>query len=268
MKILDDIQTNIIDICNNIDELEFHVKHIRNLYNNLYNDFENFKKYINKTNKLLNTQKIKALKVFENIYNYNDFVINLYNVKNWTIKDGTFKERAEILKKYKYWNELQHLFNSQGLTNKNINDDQLVSFFDTMYLMYKAFNKLENEALYKELIIIMEYRIPVPSKPRLDYVLVFRNNVLLLEFGKEDNMANLAKSTHDKLMQINRYKEQLLTVLDDNNIEIKSLSFIYMPETSNENIDKNNENIDLLCKIINSMYNKQKNAFELLSEIE
>ena len=54
--------------------------------------------------------KIKALKVFDNVKEFIKFTKNLYNVEYWEIYPETYKKRAEQLSSTSYWKELKELF--------------------------------------------------------------------------------------------------------------------------------------------------------------
>ena len=242
--------------------------------NNFNNEIEKFKQEFQKQEEIkqklnaLNMGNIKALKTFHKIDDFKQFTENLYNIKSWNIRNETYKERADILKKYKYWQELKELFNESDLTNKYINDDQLVSYFDTMYIMYNILNEINQQNIKDEMKILMEYRIPTPNKNRIDYVLIYRNNIFLLEFGKSDNFNTLNNDFNKKNTQLESYKNSLINVLNEDNIKISSYVCVYLDESSEKNINNNNETFDQLKRTINKTFGKIKNAFECLLEAE
>ncbi len=175
-----------------------------------------------------------------------------------------------MLKKFSYFTTLKNEFNEKNLTNRPITDEQLVSFFDTMSLMYKILTQITDEKIKQEMKIIMEYVIPDPSKPRIDYMLIYRNSIYLLEFSKATSINTLSNESSKKLQQINGYATMLKTNINNNNIKINIAVGMYLDESSEENIETTSKTIDDIKKKINKTFKNEelKNAFEILTEME
>jgi hypothetical protein len=217
---------------------------------------------------LIDIGNIKALMVFADIEDFFYFTENLYNIKDWTIYDSSYKDRAESLEKYPYWTTLKEMFNEKELIYWNIGDEQLVSFFDTMSIMYKVFKKINEKTIINEMKIIMEYRIPAPNKPRADYLLCYRNNIIIVECSKVSDINKMRNTTAKKAQELAQYKEQLISVLCSDNIKIICHPCIYLHDNSRDNKLKNQEVIDQMLDCINRHFVRCKNAFEILRDIK
>lgn len=206
--------------------------------------------------------KIKALKVFDNIKEFIKFTKNLYNVEYWEIYPETYKKRAEQLSSTSYWKELKELFQKKKLINKTISDEQLVSYFDTMNLMYFILCYIKKENIADEVKIIMEYQINTYEKERPDYLLIYRNEIIILEFGNAFSYNNLKKCKSEKLNQLNEYENNLKNTLSNTNITYRKIPVIYLPD------DVENFNINLvedIGKQINRILeNNNFSAFETI----
>lgn len=296
IKIEEIIEKNNKNNNNTIDALNIIIKHINDYnnlinndlqkimleYNQLKNDIEILKKenfdLKNKLNKInkeninsksnIDSKNIKALNIHQNIYEYNKYVENLYKVSKWEIRPETYEERAKKLSKFSYWNILKNEFNEKKLTNKNLNDSQLVTYFDTMYLMYQLLNEITNEKIKNEMKIIQEYRIDTLNKPRIDYLLTYRNDIILLEFGKS-TPKDLSKSLTEKQRQLDGYKNALINNLENNEkYKITSIPIIYLSEENETNKNNNADALRSALKQINKALKNQKDAFEQLQDIE
>lgn len=181
---------------------------------------------------------IKALKVFDSIDEFNNFTENLYNVEYWQIYPDTYKNRAKQLNNTSYWVELKKIFETQKLINKEIGEEQLVSYFDTMNLMYYILSFINNQSIKNELKIIMEYRITTSEKERPDYLLIYRNEIIILEFGNAVSIEKTKKLKTEKLNQLNEYENNLKNTLSNKNISFTKIPVIYLPD-NNDNFNKN-----------------------------
>lgn len=208
-----------------------------------------------------------ALKIFDNINNFNKFIdLISFKTKNWEIREEPYKERANKINSTPYWTVLKTLIETNNCTQKKPEDEEIISYLDTMYLMQKALNNLTYQKIKNETTIIMEYNIQTPSKQRIDYILTYRNSIILIEFSKENYTNNLNEKNNIKQNQLNNYKEQIIATTGISPTNIITLPIIYMPEISEENKQINNQNINFLTTTITRFFLKDKNAFELLTE--
>lgn len=235
----------------------------------LYKKFElEINKFFDKKNQE-QEEKFKNIKCFKifNSYDFINYVENLYNVKTWNISNKTYEERANILKAYTYWYEIEEEFNSKKLLNKSINDSQLVSFFDTLYLMYNIINSIDNK-LIDDIKIIMEYVIPDTTKERIDYIICYKNQMLLLEFSKANDFNDIKKVNTNKTLQVKNYAEKIKKYIS-NQIEISIETCIYLAEKNNNDKEHNSKQCQNIIKIINNLINRTyKDSIEELKNIK
>lgn len=273
-----DIETNKLnnEIENLLEEINNKFISLKNRTNEIYNKLdkkykEYFKKVVNKEinyEKEIEYKNIKALNIFKNINDFNEYTENLYKVAKWNIQPEDYKTRAEVLKKYSYWDELKNQFNKKKLTEWYLAEEQLVTYFDTMHLMYRILNDIKNQNIKNEMKIIQEYRIEARNKPRADYLLVYRNNIIILEFGKT-TMNKIGTDTSNKQAQLNGYEQALRSSLEDEkSINIYGLPLLYISEENEKNIEFNNEQLFDVVKKINKHFIKHKDAFEQLQNAE
>lgn len=255
------IEEQTIKLNEEIQTYEEKIKRLENVLNS----------YITKSeesyNKNFNIGNIKSLKVFKNIDDFLKWTKGLYNITKWRIYPETYEERAKVLEQYSYWHTLKELFESQNLLNRHIQKNQLVTFFDTMYLMYQILIDINDSKIQNEMKIIMEYQIPSVSLQRIDYLLIFRNKILILEFTKASNSSVLSKTKTEKDQQLTGYKNNLISLIAKPEIVISTGTCVYLDESSNNNIEHNQSSINEIRKLINRTF-KDKNAFEILSEID
>lgn len=116
--------------------------------------------------------------------------------------------------------------------------------------------------------IIMEYVIPGPTKNRIDYVLSYRNSLLLIEFSKAKSITTITDEEAKKYQQVTNYKSKIEQEIDNSNIKIQCVCSMYLDENTEENIECNNKTINDLIKKIKAIDATNLNAFEMLSNIE
>ena len=144
-------------------------------------------------------------------------------IKNWRVYDLPAQERLEEIKQRSYYRILQQRAEEQGIKAKPA---EILSWLDTLNLLYYSIHHANLTVLNDDLTIIQEYQIPF-SRKRADYVLVYKNKILIVEFSF-DRLGDTYKY-ETKLNQAIGYKELLTNVLS-NHIEIGTYTFIINPE--------------------------------------
>lgn len=102
------------------------------------------------------------------------------------------------------------------------NETEIVTWFDTLSILYHAFDMIEYEYLRNNIVILQEYNIPFSSK-RADYVLCYDNKILILEFSFNKLGYDLQYET--KLHQAIGYKELIGNILPKE-IDIATYTFL------------------------------------------
>lgn len=254
------IKQNKLDNQNIINALNLIIEKINATEKDNNEKLKLLSKKININEKEQTYANLKALKVFKNINEFKNFTENLYNVKEWEIYPDTYKNRAKKLCSFEYWKQLKQLFEKQNLINKKISEEQLVSYFDTMNLLYYILKYIENKNIREEMKIIMEYQINTLEKERPDYLLIYRNEIIILEFGNATNYNNIKKSKAKKLEQLNEYENNLKNRLINKNIIYHKIPVIYLSDEDfkfNKNLIK-----DIAEQIINILNDNNFSAFE------
>lgn len=191
-------------------------------------------------------------------------------ISGWIIRAESAQERLD---KIKNSNRFQNLKQKAKESKINANDFEIVSWLDTLNIMYYVFDEIEDNQLKNKIRIIQEYRIPFSEK-RADYLLVFENKILIIEFSY-DKFSNEYKFEH-KLNQAIGYKEQLSNILPKG-ISIGTYTFLINPETDtngnviiqNELVYPNIKKIKDLADFITFFFSYyRQDAYYILKEIE
>ena len=198
------------------------------------------------------------------------------HLTNWIVRDDTAPSRRKQVEDRSYFIDLKRRAEAEGIA---ASDDEIISWLDTLNLLYYAFERVD-EHLLNRIQIIQEYTIPF-TRRRADYLLVSSNKILILEFsydklGKEYKFEN-------KLTQAIYYKE-LLSNLLPSYIKIGTYTFMINPEAgpNGENVSKynkynkycnsedlaNNEKVDDLGEYINLFFSNSDDALLQLSFID
>lgn len=158
------------------------------------------------------------------VKNLEKLIENKLRIKNWKVYDLPASERIEEIKTWSFFNILKERAQMKEIQAKPA---EILSWVDTLNLLYYSLQNVIDR-VRDELTIIQEYQIPFTHK-RADYVLVYQNKILIVEFSFE-RLGD--KYKYDKkLTQAIGYKELLTNVLP-NYIEIGTYTFIIDPEVN------------------------------------
>lgn len=190
---------------------------------------------------------------------------------NWEIQNKSIKERYEYVKKYSYFNVLKETADNNEI---KYNDYEIISWLDSMSILYKCFQLLKDKILknnrddyldiYSNITIIQEYNIPFTNK-RPDYLLILNNQILIIEFSYS-KIDNKDYQFQTKLNQVINYKELINNLLSDK-INIGTYTFIIHPEDENKNANKK-EIENFVDFLIYYFKNTRINALKALEEIK
>lgn len=157
-------------------------------------------------------------------YTYQDFVIFIeekLELSYWDIWDSDITNRISRAKLHERFEIIQNLANDANIYPSDL---EVLSWLDTLNILYRILAEIPDN-IKNELKIIQEYMIPF-SKKRSDYILLYRNKILILEFSFSNDEEQDYKS---KLKQVLGYKELMLDLLP-NNIDIGTYVFLIQPE--------------------------------------
>ncbi len=153
----------------------------------------------------------------------NRLVEDKLNIKQWFIRNDKIKNRRESISS----SERFKILKAQAeKLNFYFDDTEVVSWLDTLVTMYCVFACIEDEHLKNHITILQEYCIPYSYK-RADYLLVYDNKILIIEFSF--NKLGYEFNYETKLQQAIGYKELLGNILPKE-IDIGTYTFLLEPE--------------------------------------
>lgn len=230
---------------------------------NDYDDYDDYEEY--ETDDVFEdyqnaiSERINSLYVFSSIYYFNEFVENLYDIENWEITNIPDEEKINVLQNKNYFLKLKKDFNSKNLSSYPITKKEILSYLDTLSIMHTILNKIESLTFQRNASIIMEY---VPKfdqgKDRCDYLITYKNILIIFEFGK-CNYNNIKEIRTKKEKELNYYESMLKKITGKDTI-IKTIAVVY---SSGNNTNEINNVINLITHYINLA---NKNAIDYLIE--
>jgi hypothetical protein len=184
------------------------------------------------------------------------------DIVNWKIKAIKYNERVEKTKNSKiYLSILDTPKVNEFIKKQNINESEILSWIDTMYLLKRLFEHPDLDSKIKDSKIIQEYVIPYTKDNRADAIICKDNKLVIIEFTYEK-----AKYI-TKAQQCFVYKDILKQQLN-NKIECYSYVFSYSNELE-ENYKgdcKLDEQINDLINFLNTNLT-DNDAYQSLREI-
>ena len=183
-------------------------------------------------------------------------------IVNWKIKAIKYDERVEKTKNSKiYLSILDNPKVNEFIKKQNINESEILSCIDTMYLLKRLFEHPNLDSKIKDSRIIQEYVIPYTKDNRADAIICKDNKLVILEFTYQ-------KSVYiTKAQQCFVYKD-ILKQQQNNKIECYSYVFSYSNELE-ENYKGNcklDEQINDLINFLNTNLT-DNDAYQSLREI-
>ncbi len=141
----------------------------------------------------------------------------------WFIRDDKITNRTDAIYLSDRYGKIKQQADINGIS---YNDIEVATWFDTLVTLYYVFDRVEDEDIRNNLKILQEYCIPY-SRKRADYLLIYDNKILILEFSF--NKLNYEFNYETKLQQAIGYKELLSNILPKE-IEIGTYNFLLEPE--------------------------------------
>lgn len=151
----------------------------------------------------------------------------------WYVRNDTISARTQSASCLNRFNILKERAVQLEFT---FNDTEVISWLDTLTTLCCVFQVMEDEYLKNNILVLQEYCIPFSNK-RADYLLVYDNKILIIEFSF--NKLGYAFNYETKLQQAIGYKELLSNILPKE-IDIGTYTFLLEPEE-----DKNGNTIDI-----------------------
>ncbi len=212
---------------------------------------------------------IQSLYTFDSYFAFKNFCKNLYKVDKWQISDLDDNERINTLESKPYFQKLKNDFNSKKLCPYKIKSEEILSYLDTLNILFKILENIQNQDFKKNVKIIMEYVPKLDSgKDRCDYILAYKNILMLFEFGKCNDRTKIKDKMVKKEKELSYYESQIKKIIG-NEIIIKKHAIIYQPERDDKTIEENFKTITDASTLIKKWIKESnKNAIDYLNEEE
>lgn len=159
------------------------------------------------------------------------FWVEELRLNKWYIRNDTITARTQAASYLNRFNILKERAEKLGYS---FNETEIISWLDTLTTMCGVFNRLNDDYLKNNILILQEYCIPYSNK-RADYLLIYDNKILIIEFSF--NKLGYEFNYETKLQQAISYKELLGNILPKE-IDIGTYTFLLEPEE-----DKNGKTI-------------------------
>ena len=190
-----------------------------------------------------------------------ELVEEVLHLEYWCVRDDELRNRMDSIAYSDRFKELKERATEKGYA---FNDIEIVTWLDTLNILYYVFDKMEDERLRDEIRILQEYCIPYSNK-RADYLLVYDNKILILEFSFNKLGYELQYET--KLQQAIGYKELLGNILPKE-VDIGTYMFLVEAEEDKwggtlyvDDTEKlpNQDKMKDLAKYIEKFFKKNEN---------
>lgn len=203
--------------------------------------------------------KNESLLYFNNPNELRVFVkeLNIYN--GWKINSGLLNDRGKTIQNKAYTNSLRDLFREKKFFRKEVSVAEIISWLDNLTLIQRLFDKLEkklSKEVFDNIEISVEYMIKMSKRMRIDYLIIYQNNILLLEMRTVSNFNKLRATWDKKFQELLVYKELMGNYLHNKTFRLYALIplFEYNGSTPVErHIINNQKQLDYLVEYI-SLY--------------
>lgn len=216
---------------------------------------------------------MQALYKFNSFGEFKDFYDKRPVFKNWDIWGLDLKDRAKRISKRPYFQEFKNQFNSNGMYKYNVSSSEIVSWCDTLKMLYDVFFTFEvADLIGDDVSILMEYQIPYSNSKRIDYMIIKGEKVLVLEFGMTFESKKLKNTFQKKLNEAIQYKE-LISNFTPISTKVGVYSFVYLPEFDDEgdlddnHMDINHANLANFANFLIQFFSNKRITQHVLSNV-
>lgn len=200
---------------------------------------------------------IKSMFIFNKMTELSMFTNDLDKI-DWKIEKEYLKDRAFFYSKLKIFNLLKETFIDKNISIFALKDEEVVTWLDTLTLLRRLLLILFKRGIdTDEISIVMEYPLIFGNHMRADYLLIYNQLIIVLEFGMFNQDERRSEERYTKKLQESISYRQLLSNLLNSKIEIINYVMIYRPEYSRiqklnlqENIIYNTEELNKLVNFI------------------
>ena len=194
-------------------------------------------------------------------------------IDSWMVFDDSASSRLDKVQDRHYFVTLKRRAEEKEM---KVHVQEIISWLDTLNLLYHTLYNV-NEEILNRLTIFQEFQIPFTNK-RADYLLVYQNKILILEFSFDKLGSEYKFET--KLNQAVNYKE-LLSNLLPSHIKIGTYTFLINPEVdqngryilkhnryTDADEQANNEKMSDLAAYINLFFSDRDDALMQLAYLD
>lgn len=197
---------------------------------------------------------------FNTIKEMSKFIYELDFYNGWKISSGFMNDRGKRIKGKSYYEKLCKLFDEKKLFRRKASVAEVVSWLDSLEIMRRVLNLYKSKYLTNtnnEISILMEYVIKHSKKMRIDYIIVFKKRILLIDFRVVDDFNKLKPTWAKKKNELMVYRELLENYLS-RDFEIFTYAMINLFEYNNREINQkhkkyNDDQVNHLVEYINDM---------------
>ena len=198
-----------------------------------------------------------CLKKFNNVTEFNNFTQQL-NAIDWKIEKQLLSERMIYHSNNMVFKELKNLYLNKKLSIFVLKDEEVITWLDTLIIVRRIFSYMfEVGLLRSDLIIIMEYPLLFGNYMRTDYVIVFQNLIITIEFGMFNQDEKRKEERYTKKVQESIGHRHVLSQMLSKRTTVSSYVMIYKPEYNRhskhiikENIEYNNQEIKKIARFL------------------
>jgi hypothetical protein len=203
---------------------------------------------------------------FNNPSDFLKFINKLDIYNNWKIGNGTMNSRGESIRQKGYTNYLREKFNNKRMFRRSVSISEIVSWLDSFVIMRRFIEKLSNSIdknEFDDIEIYCEYMIKMSKKMRIDFIIKYKNIMLLIEFRMVNKFTKIKTTWNKKKLELLVYKELLENYTNDD-IRILTFAFISLyeydgTELDNIHLNYNNNQIDFLIEYFIEFVIKKQN---------
>ena len=201
--------------------------------------------------------KENSLMYFVSPYELKKFYSKMRLYDGWRIRKGIMNDRGKLIEHKSYTIYLREIFRDKGFFRKDVSLAEIISWLDNMSIIIRLLDTLQkslSHEQYNNIEICIEYMIDMSKRMRVDYILIFKNNILLIEMRMLSEFSKIRSTWEKKFRELLIYKELMGYYIKNKNLLLYSFIFLY---EYNENIvvekqfDHNNKQVEYLAEFIN-----------------
>jgi hypothetical protein len=196
-----------------------------------------------------------SLIFFNNPMEYSKFISSMDIYGEWRVQSGILNIRGKIIEDRSYVKKLRETFALKKFFRKKVSVAEVVSWLDNFTFVSRLLNYIKKSITveeFNEISICFEYMIRMSKKMRVDYVIKYKNRVLLLEMRTVYDFDKIRPTWSKKFQELLVYKELMSYYTD---FQIILYAFITMFEydgrkLNQKNQEYNNNQIEFLARYI------------------